>query len=457
MYNKVPLIIAFGLLSLTYSCKKDETGATSNNGITTKTHNAPSHRWPTARPGPPNIIFVLADDMGYEMPTFDGGSSYNTTHLDSLAANSMVFNQCHGTPLCSPSRVELLSGLYNFRNYLTYGWGHYDGSFITYPTVLEQNGYKTCVVGKWQLANYVPGITTMGFDNYCIRDDNGYMYRSPIIYQDGSYIKGAATNNQESEDIVGNYAYKFIDENKDKPFFMYYSFSLIHQPDQPTPLDANFLSFDENVDDTTYIPSMTHYMDIKVGQLINKLKADGLENNTIIVFTGDNGSMENYHSIFRGQMVRGEKGFTVEFGTHVPMFVYWPGHIKPGSNDNLVDFIDFAPTFLDMANVTDKPTMDGVSFYQQCFGLNTNVQQARYGYFNPFPIPGQPRAQTTPITYAQDTAYKLYKTDAIENRAGKFYHFTKDLGEYHPLSDSQLTPAQVAEKLKLQAVLNGMP
>jgi len=167
--------------------------------------------------------------------------------------------------------------------------------------------------------------------------------------------------------------------------------------------------------------------------------------------------MENYYSMFKGQKVRGAKGFTVEFGTHVPLFVYWPGHITPGSNNNLVDFIDFAPTFLDMANVANKPAMDGVSFYQQCFGQNDNARQTLYGYFNPFPIPGQPRPQTTPVTYAQDTAYKLYKTDAMENRAGKFYHFTQDLGEYHPLNDNQLTPAQIAEKQKLQAVLQNMP
>ena len=449
MYHKIPLLVAFGLLFLTYSCKKSEVTAMSNNGI----HSIN----PPPRTGPPNIIFVLADDMGYEMPTFDGGSSYNTTHLDSLAANSMVFNQCYGTPLCSPSRVELLSGLYNFRNYLKYGWGHYDNDYITYATVLENSGYKTCVVGKWQLANYIPGIQYMGFDNYCIRDDNGYMYKSPTMYEDGVYFKGAATNNQYSEDIAGQYAFNFIDENKDKPFFIYYSFSLIHEPDQPTPLDGNFSTFDEDVNDTTYIPSMTHYLDIKVGQLISKLKADGIDKNTIIVFTGDNGSLENYHSMFKGHLVQGQKGKTVEFGTHVPLFVYWPGHIMPGSNNNLVDFSDFASTFMDMAGITNKPTMDGISFYQQCFGDNSNAKQTLYGYYTPFPIAQPPRAQTSPITYAQDTAYKLYKTDAMDFRAGLFFHFTKDSLEYHPLLDSQLTPAQIAEKQKLQAALQGMP
>jgi arylsulfatase A len=446
MNTKPILLLGIVLFCLTYSCQKNKITAIPPAGGTV-----------TRTSGPPNIIFVLADDMGYEMPTFDGGSSYNTTHLDSLAANAMVFNQCRATPLCSPSRVELLSGLYNFRNYLKYGWGHYDPDYPTYASVLKKNGYQTLAVGKWQLANWDIGIPALGFDSYCLLDPTGNMYKSPTLQDETGFLRGTDTHNKYSEDITSQYAFNFIDNNRDKPFFIYYAFSLIHEPDQPTPLDGNFLTFDEDLNDTTYIASMTHYLDIKVGALISKLKADGLDKNTIIVFSGDNGSMENYHSMYKGQMVRGEKGFTVEFGVHVPLFVYWPGHIMPGSNNNLVDFIDFAPTFLDMANVTNKPTMDGISFYQQCFGQNTNVRQSLYGYFNPFPIAQPPHAQTSPITYAQDTAYKLYKTDAMEFRAGKFYHFTQDLGEYYPLNDSQLTPAQIAEKQKLQAALQGMP
>src|SRR6185503_21065812 len=140
----------------------------------------------------------------------------------------------------------------------------------------------------------------------------GNLYRNPNMYEQSGYLPFATINNRYSEDIAGDYAMNFIDQNKDKPFFMYYSFMLIHMPDQPTPLDANFSSFDGTVSDTTYIPSMTHYLDIKVGQLINKLKADGLDQNTIIVFAGDNGSQPGYHSVFKGKEVRGEKGSTTE-------------------------------------------------------------------------------------------------------------------------------------------------
>ncbi len=412
--------------------------------------------------GPPNIIFLLADDMGYEMPTFDGGSSYNTTHLDSLAANSMVFTQCRATPLCSPSRVELLSGLYNYRNYTKYGWGQYDNTFTSYATMLKNNGYQTCVVGKWQLGNFDIGLGAVGFDKYCVVDengyDNGYLYRSPTLLDELGVMPSSATHNKYSEDITSEYAFNFIDENKSKPFFIYYSFLLVHMPDQPTPLDGNFLTFDENLADTTYIKSMTHYLDLKVGALINKLKADSLDKNTIIVFTGDNGSLYNYHSVFHGKEVAGEKSRTTELGTHVPMFVYWPGHITPGTNNNLVDFSDFAPSFLDMAGIKNKPAFDGVSFYPQLFGQNDNARNWIYCYYDPFPVHRPPPLPLSkPISYAQDTEYKLYKTDQEGSKAGQFFHFTQDIEERHPLQDSQLTPAEVAIKQKLRAALSGMP
>ena len=455
-------ILFFGtiLLFLTYSCKKNKITITPPPP-TRDTIPKTGGGGITPPPGQPNIIFVLADDMGYEMPTFDGGQSYNTTHLDSLAANSMVFNQCRATPLCSPSRVELLSGVYNSRNYLQLGWGFYNNKYTSYAKILQNNGYKTCVVGKWQLnAGYTP-IADVGFDDFCVWDASnltkvGYMYKDATLYDPFGVLPPTLTKGKYSEDITSEYAMNFIDQNKDKPFFIYYSFMLVHRPHQPTPLDPTYRTFDDNLDDTTYIGSMTHYLDLKVGVLINKLKADGLDKNTIIVFSGDNGSEVNYHSLFKGKLVEGEKSHTTELGTHVPLFVYWPGQITPGINNNLVDFTDFAPTFLDMANVKSKPPgLDGVSFYPQLFGDNGAARRWTYCYYDPFPfaVPGMPQT-VTPISYAQDTAYKLYN---LGNRNGLFFHFTTDPEEGHPIKDYQLTQAEAAIKQKLQNALSQEP
>jgi len=447
LMKPIPTLLFFGVIFLfSISCKREKVVGISGY---------PLHQPPNG--GKPNIIFVLGDDVGYEMPTFDGGQSYNTMHLDSLAANALVFTQCNATPLCSPSRVELLSGLYNFRNYMKYGWGAYDTTYTSYAKVLQQNGYKTCVVGKWQLDGASLGIENTGFDSFCVWDESNSVwaqshYRSPRLYANSGVLTSIMTAGQYSEDITADYAYNFIDQNKDKPFFIYYSFNLVHSPHQPTPLDARFKEpYDDiNLEDTTYIGSMTHYMDIKVGALINKLKSDGLDKNTIIVFAGDNGSQADYHSRFNGQLVQGQKGLTTQYGTHVPLFVYWPGHIAPGTDNNLVDFTDFYPTFLDMAGVINRPAkVDGVSFYPQLFGNNSSARSWIYCYFDPFPLKFATFSVTNPISYAQDADYKLYKTG---NKAGNFYHFTADLKEKRPLT--QLTSSEVAIKQKLQAALN---
>ncbi|MBB3054470.1 sulfatase-like hydrolase/transferase [Mucilaginibacter gotjawali] len=452
MIAKRILLLGIVLVFFTCSCKKNKIPVTPPTRDTT---TKPGGGGTAPPPGQPNIIFILADDMGYEMPTFDGGESYNTSHLDSLAANAMVFNQCRGTPLCSPSRVELLSGVYNYRNYLQLGWGAYNRQYISYAKTLQNNGYKTCVVGKWQLDGGNTAIEDVGFDDYCVWDAStlsrvGYMYKDPTLYDPMGVLPMNVTIGKYSEDITSDYALSFIDQNKDKPFFIYYSFMLVHQPHQPTPLDASFQSFDDRIDDTTYIGSMTHYLDLKVGVLINKLKADGLDKNTIIVFTGDNGSEVTYHSLYKGKMVAGEKGQTTEFGTHVPLFVYWPGYITPGVNNNLIDFTDFAPTFLDMAKVKSRPPGDGVSFYPQLFGNNGNARNWTYCYFDPYPFL-VPNVFTTtkPISYAQDTEYKLYN---LGNRKGLFYHFTTDLDERYPIK--QPTPAELVIKQKLQKALS---
>jgi len=443
MNSKYTPILVLILLCLVYSCKKIVTIKSQETSI-------------PRRGGPPNIIFLLADDMGYEMPTFDGGQSYDTRHLDSLAANGMVFSQCRATPLCSPSRVEMLSGLYSFRNYTQLGWGYYDTHYTTFVKMLQNSGYKTCVAGKWQLQGDSATFANVGFDNYCVWN-GGFLYKNPALIEAGGLLPIAFVKDKYSEDITGDYAFNFIDQNKSKPFFIYYSFMLIHRPDQPTPLDPAYQTFDESLSDTSYIPSMTHYLDLKVGALINKLKADGLDKNTIIVFSGDNGSQGNFHSLFKGKKIAGQKGLTTELGTHVPLFVYWPGHITPGTNDNLVDYSDLAPTFLDMANVSKPTGLDGISFYPQLFGDNSNARSWTYCYYDPFPQPTTSYLPygsiTPPNSYAQDSSYKLYKAGW---RHGLMYHFTQDPEEKHPLRDKDLTPAEALIKQKLQAALTNL-
>ena len=151
----------------------------------------------------PNIILILSDDLGYETLGCYGGTSYKTPILDHLANSGALFNNAHVQPLCTPTRVQLMSGKYNFRNYI--GFGLMDPNERTFGHIYSDNGYKTCIAGKWQLYSYNPPnekpedrnkgqkIEDAGFDEYCVwhahqTEEKGSRYKDPIIYQNGEYL-----------------------------------------------------------------------------------------------------------------------------------------------------------------------------------------------------------------------------------------------------------------------------
>src|SRR3954453_22516432 len=176
----------------------------------------------------PNIIFILGDDIGFYTPTVNGGRSYNTPNLDTLARQGMNFWHCYSTPLCSPSRFMLLTGKYNFRNYTH--WGVMDQSQRTIGNMFKDAGYKTACFGKWQLSGGEQSIRTFGFDNYCVFDATGNIgddagstfrgsrYKNPNIYTNGNYVADSLTANKYGEDIFTDSVLNFITRNKSEPF-----------------------------------------------------------------------------------------------------------------------------------------------------------------------------------------------------------------------------------------------
>ncbi|CAN5476506.1 sulfatase-like hydrolase/transferase [soil metagenome] len=404
----------------------------------------------------PNIIFIVGDDVGYEIPTINGGQSYATPNLDKLARDGMRFTQCRSAALCSPSRFMLLTGKYNFRNYTV--WGKMDPGQRTIGNMLKDGGYATCYGGKWQLDGGDPAIRNFGFDKYsiwlpfkiCPEDDEGSRYKSAKIYQDGGYLLQSFTDNKYSEDIVSSYLLNFIDSNKAKPFFVYYSMILCHKAFSPTPDDPGYAAWvpDPAVNDTAYFPSMVKYMDKKIGLIINKLKTLGIENNTVIFYIGDNGKPKEITSLYQNKSITGGKGSTVEFGIHVPLICKWPGNIAAGTiNGNLVDFTDFLPTLAGIANIPVPAygILDGTSFYPQLKGKPGTPRNTIFTHFRPLLCSGNDKL----TRYSQDSAYKLYET-------GGFCRFIKDIDEQKPLSDSTLTVKQKQIKQNLQNVLNTM-
>jgi arylsulfatase A len=405
----------------------------------------------------PNIIFIVGDDVGYEVPAVNGGISYSTPNIDKLAQNGMRFTQCRSAPLCSPSRFMLLTGKYNFRNYTT--WGVMDQGQRTSANMLKDAGYATCYAGKWQLDGGDQSIHTFGFDKYsvwlpfkvCPEEAEGSRYKSAKIYEKGAYLPDSETLNKYSEDHFADYLLNFIDSNSSKPFFVYYAMILSHTAFSPTPDDPEYATWDSNPynSDTAFFPSMVKYMDKKIGLLIDKLKTLGIENNTIIFYVGDNGTQREITSLFKNKSIRGAKGQTIEYGIHVPLLCKWTGKVAAATiNNDLVDFTDFLPTLADMANIP-KPVnygiLDGTSFYPQLKGSQGNTRNSMFTYYNPNICEGNEPIQR----YSQDSIYKLYET-------GAFYKFANDLFEKKPLPDSSLTLEQKQIKQNLQNVLNMM-
>lgn len=316
-----------------FSCNRvDSLNPVSNN------ENSLFH-WQRPALQKPNIILILGDDVGYEIPTVNGGQSYATPNIDKMAQTGMRFTRCYASPLCSPSRFMLLTGKYNFRNYDK--WGIMSDTNRTIANMLKDAGYKTTVAGKWQLDGGDISIHKFGFDEYMVwspfspggltEEGKGSRYKNPVIYQNGSFIKGEATLGKYGDDMFVEYLGKFIDSNKTKPFFIYYPICLVHQPFDPTPNDPEFATWDPrtSISDSKFFPSMVNYMDVEVGKIIDKVNLSGIAKNTIVIFVGDNGTDGRIISRFDGYSIRGEKSQSIEYGEHVPMLIWWKGSIQP--------------------------------------------------------------------------------------------------------------------------------
>jgi len=361
----------------------------------------------------PNIVLIVGDDVGYEIPTCNGGQSYSTPNIDSLAESGIRFTQCYGSANCSPARFMLLTGKYNFRNY--HEWGVMDRSERTIGNMLQDAGYATCYVGKWQLDGGDISIRTFGFDKYNVwlpykvvpEESEGSRYKSAHLYEDGAFLPPSETKDKYSVDIFTNYALNFIDNSKQKPFFLYYAIPLCHKRFTPTPDDPEYATWDFTISNQKFFPGMVTYMDKQVKILRDEIQSLGLQNNTVFIFVGDNGSPKGVVSRFNGINVPGEKGQTTMYGTHVPLILSWPGHITPSSvTDQLVSFTDFMPTLADIAGIPlpqDYGILDGNSFNAVLGGSASSPRNYIFNYFQPLISPSNRRV----ISYVQDSQYKL--------------------------------------------------
>ena len=401
----------------------------------------------------PNIILIMADDLGYETIGANGGSSYNTPEIDQLASNGMRFEHCYAQPLCTPSRIQIMTGLYNVRNYVRFGL--LEESQTTFGHIFQEAGYKTCVVGKWQLGKDPASPKHAGFDQHCLWqvgagriDSTGRdtRYSKPVLAVDGKLMTFAETD--YGPDIVSQYGIQFIEKCHENgtPFLLYYPMILTHCPFSPAPGSPEW-----NQGDTTtmtykgkahYFEDMVAHMDHIVGEINLRLQELGIQNNTLVLFTGDNGTDVPVVSMLNGREVAGAKGKSTDAGTRVPLIAQWPEVIDPGSvNTDLIDFTDFLPTLAEAANMQlDSMEMDGRSFLPQLSGQTGHPREWIYSWYSRSGEVEKARV------FARTHRYKLYD-------AGEFYEIPVDYNEQHPLEISTLDAETKAVYQQLGEVL----
>jgi arylsulfatase A len=390
---------------------------------------------------PPNIVMILADDLGYECINSYGGTSYNTPHLTQLAQTGMQFENCHSQPICTPSRVKLMTGRSNKKNHVKFGY--LNPKEKTFSQLFREKGYATMIAGKWQLGKDASLPDHFGFDEHILwqlttsgRDSLGQdkRYVNPVLEINGEIYE--KNEGKYSTAMVVGYVNDFIKRKKNQPFLVYYPMILTHCPFDPTPhskdWDPSDLGSKTYKGNAKYFGDMVSYMDFSVGRIVKQLDDLGLRENTIILFTGDNGTDVPIVSMMDNLPVVGGKGKTTDNGTHVPLIVNWKGVIAPNKrSEALVDLSDFFPTLCEAAGISpdDSLDLDGISFYPQLVGKYGPKREWIHTWYN---RDGGSNPMSATSEWVRNENYKLYV-------GNKFYNLKKDPEEKNSIPTNTMT------------------
>jgi len=399
----------------------------------------------------PNIVVIMADDFGYECLSCNGSLDYQTPYLDKLAAEGARFEHFHAQPICTPTRVKLMTSLSNKRNYVRFGRLARDQK--TFGHIFRDAGYKTCVAGKWQLGNEPDSPQHFGFEESLLwqhtrgRAVDGFdsRYPNPRLERNGKQVD--YDNGEYSSDVFSDFLNEFIELNRDKPFFAYYPMALTHCPFCPTPdsedWDPESRGSRSYKGDPQYFADMVKYVDKTISRIDSNLKRLGIRENTLLIFIGDNGTDTPIVTETTFGQVVGAKGGRKDGGNRVPGVVSCPGHVKAGTVvETIADVSDILPTICDAANI-DLPEdipFDGSSFLPM---LQGNARPHREAIYMWYTRNGGPNAKE----FARTAEYKLYST-------GEFYHVETDRLEKRDLSDAKLTEDAQAIRQMLQMKLD---
>ncbi len=320
----------------------------------------------------PNIVIILTDDQGWGDLSVSGNTNLETPNIDKLAETGVTFDRFYVCPVCSPTRAEMLTGRYHVRGGVfatSSGGERLDLDETTMAEIFKKAGYKTAAYGKWHNGMQPPyHPNSRGFDDfYGFCSGHWGDYFSPMLEHNGEIVKG----NGFIIDDLTNRGIEFIEENKDKPFFLYLPFNTPHSPMQvPDEWWNKFINKEltmfgqnpetENIQFTKAALAMCENIDWNVGRISKKLEELGLSENTIVIYFSDNGPNDWRWN----DDMKGKKGSTDEGGVRSPFFIKWEGHFQPGKKiTQIAGAIDLLPTLTDLAGIdcTSEKPLDGKS------------------------------------------------------------------------------------------------
>ena len=426
---------------------------------------AASGRWARAEAGDrgPNLIVIMADDLGAKELACYGNTQHRTPHLDELARTGVMFKTCYTAPICHPTRFEIMTGQYGCHNGIYHFAGRPGGpkpndpaeqivNHVTFAHMLKKRGYATAQSGKWQLSGKVPTLVyEAGFDEYCmwaykhnlpegVEHAGGWegaaggktsRYWHPSIVSNAKYVP--TKPDDYGPDLFADFVIDFATRHKDRRFFIYYPMALTHGPFYTTP-DTTKGPADRFRNDKANFKSNVEYVDKLVGRIVAALERLGLRERTVLFFTGDNGTGGD------------GKGQVTELGARVPMIVNGRGIVKPlGVRDELVDTSDVLPTLADLAGAEvpgDRP-IDGRSFAPLLRGETFTPREWIFAFLGDGRILRTPRwllEKNTPRQFG-----RLYDCGNSRDGAG-----------YKDVTDSA-DPAVLAVRKRFEEILKGLP
>ncbi|WKN44880.1 arylsulfatase [Tunicatimonas pelagia] len=438
-------------------------------------------------PAPPNIIYILADDLGYGDLSLLGQTSFATPHIDRLASQGMRFTQHYsGSAVCAPSRASLMTGLHTGHTAVrgnehlpNIGVAPLSAEQVTLPEAIKTGtDYVTGMTGRWHLGGELSDQTPhdRGFDYHWGKLSSDFPNHVGVMIDnlwDGSgkhrpYAGYAAINTEpmyengalyhltdanlarcpiNTDDMVTHKAKQFIADHRDQPFFLYVAYSLPHAPmeyHERHPVASDTLPATERA-----FVSMVLALDNYLGQLLHQLDTLGLSDNTVVIFTSDNGAHNegghDYRYFNSNGPFREYKRSFHEGGLHAPMIVRWPGKVPPGSTtDHVSAFWDVLPTLCDVAGAPVPEGTDGISFLPTLLGQEQPQHDYLYWEFNE-------TVDFQKNQYKQAVRKGLWKgIYYIEQDAFELYDLSRDRGEDNNVAKQH--PTVVAELRQIMQI-----